>query len=423
MGRHAATLAVASAASLLAMPSAQLDYPPLPGLVAPAEWPSQGITKQAFRASYGDAWDSVSKSIGARNRAAEKVRKREELEHMVAATHRKMPLQGASVQNRVLTGPSTDFVSDDNNYWTLEEAYRTMHNSPYLLNEPGHAGQPIYTAESDSVYGSDPVSFRHELDRIALLRRMTYTAETDIEFTNDRMLPARVHEMQMSIAVSYNCQEYPSAFSTSAEAYYAVSGEWTPSGRVFLAQGQVLRRGFRVLRPTVQHCKSVAWSESDICSDVVMDGSTEDGARAAYADFDRCDETIENPRPGCGDGEMSSDEFRIIVRQQLDVSEGRLKSSALTHAFQFIDDDRSGTIEDEEYVAFVLSGKMSCGTANIDTMKKEIDRLEVRLEELRKRPHDERGMVPFESDSVFDEADGCDGTEPALAATLVEDDW
>ena len=52
---------------------------------------SQGITKREFRASYGDAWDAVSQTIGGQNRAAEKVRKREELHEMVGATHRKMP--------------------------------------------------------------------------------------------------------------------------------------------------------------------------------------------------------------------------------------------------------------------------------------------------------------------------------------------
>ena len=335
---------------------------------------------------------------------------------MVAATHRKMPLPGSSV-DRILSGPSTDFVSDDRDYWTLEQAYQTMHNNPYLLNEPGHAGQPIYTSESDSVYGADPVSFRHELDRIALLRRMTYTAETDIEFENDHMLPSRVQEMQMSIAMSYHCQEYPSAFSTAAEAYYAVNGEWSQAGRVFLAQGQLLRREFRLLRPTVQRCQAVAWSQQDVCEPVSLDGAAADGARAAFKDFDACGEDEATHAEGCGDDEISSLEFRSIVRAQLDVPEGQLPSQALTHTFQFIDDDRSGAIQDSEYVAFVQSGKMSCGTANVDSMKQEIDRLEARLEELRKRPHDERGLVPFEADAVFDEADGCDGSELLASET------
>lgn len=414
MQRHgdatwSATLALAAALALLATPRAQVDEPVLPGWEAPQDWPAQGITKQEFRTNYGDAWDAVSRTIGGQNRDAEKVRKREELHDMVTATHRKMPLPGASV-DRILTGPSTDFVSDDRDYWTLEEAYHTMHNNPYLLNEPGHAGQAIYTAESDSVYGADPVSFRHELDRIALLRRMTYTAETDIEFENDHMLPARVQEMQMSIAMSYHCQEYPSAFSTAAEAYYAVNGEWTQQGRAFLAQAQVLRRKLRLLRPVVQRCQSVAWSIKDVCESVSLDGATEDGARAAFADLDACSED-DTLALGCGDDQLSPEEFEQIVRVQLDVHISQLPSQALTHSFQFIDDDRSGAIHDSEYVAFVQSGKMSCGTANVDNMKQEINRLEARLDELRKRPHDERGMVPFESDAVFDEADACDGSQ------------
>lgn len=404
-------VAVGASLALLGTPHAQVEESVvLPGWEAPQDWPAQGITKREFRASYGDAWDAVSQTIGGQNRAAEKVRKREELHEMVGAMHRKMPLPGSSV-DRILSGPSTDFVSDDRDYWTLEQAYHTMHNNPYLLNEPGHAGQAIYTAESDSVYGADPVSFRHELDRIALLRRMTYTAETDIEFENDHMLPARAQEMQMSIAMSYHCQEYPSAFSTAAEAYYAVNGEWTQLGRVFLAQAQLLRRHFRMLRPVVQRCQSVAWSNQDVCEAVSLDGATEDGARAAFADLDACGED-DTPALGCGDDEISPQEFETLVRKELDIHQSQLPGQALTHSFQFIDDDRSGAIEDFEYVAFVQSGQMSCGTADVDKMKQEIDRLEAHLDELRKRPHDERGIVPFESDAVFDEADACDGSEP-----------
>lgn len=217
----------------------------------------------------------------------------------------------------------------------------------------------------------------------------------------------------MSIAMSYHCREYPSAFSTAAEAYYAVNGEWTQLGRVFLAQGQLLRRHFRLLRPVVQRCQSVAWSSQDVCEVVSLDGATDEGARAAFADLDACGED-DTPELGCGDDEISAQEFEAIVRKQLDVHQSQLPSQALTHSFQFVDDDRSGAIEDFEYVAFVQSGQMSCGAADVDNVKQEIDRLEARLEELRKRPHDERGIVPFESDAVFDEADACDGSEQQL---------
>lgn len=216
----------------------------------------------------------------------------------------------------------------------------------------------------------------------------------------------------MAIAMSYQCQEYPSSFSTSALKYYAVNGEWTQQGRVFLAQGQLLRRKLRLLRPVVQRCQPVPWSNKDVCEPLSLDGATEDGARAAFADLEACSEDDDTLAVGCGDGKISSQEFATLVRMQLDIPKAQVPSQALTHAHLFIDDDRSGAIGPSEYVAFVQSGKISCGTADVDNMKEEIDRLEARLQELRKRPHDERGMVPFESDAIFDEADACDGSEP-----------
>jgi hypothetical protein len=136
-----------------AVVTAQVDEPVEPllrGWVAPQHWPSQGITKQAFRRDYGSAWDAVSAQIGGAHRTEEKEQKRAELHELVGATHRKTALPGSSV-DRILPGPSHDSVSTDRDYWTLEEAYHTMANNPYLLNEPGHAGQAIYTAESDSL--------------------------------------------------------------------------------------------------------------------------------------------------------------------------------------------------------------------------------------------------------------------------------
>ena len=381
--RSRAALRAAAAVSLLPLSLRAEDGPALPGWIAPQDWPARGITKQQFRSSYGDAWDAVSATLGSGNREREKRRKRDELEDLVGAHHRKMPLQGSSADT-LIHGPSTDWVSDDRSYWSLEQAYRSMHNGPYLLNEPGHAGQPIFTAQSGSRFGADPVTFRHELDRIALLRKLTYTAETDIEFENDHMLPQRVHELQMSIATSYSCQEYPSRFSTNAEPYYQAMGEWTAEGRVFLSQAQLLRRLLRLSRE---------------------DGAEDAGARAVFSGFD-----------SNGDGDIDTEELRTIIRDELEVSVPTLSVSALTLVFQFIDDDRSGAIDADEFVSFMLSGKMSCGAADLEAMKEEIDRLEARLEELRKRPHDEQGMVPFEADAVFDEADGCKGDQAAKEA-------
>ena len=89
-----------------AVVTAQVDEPVeplLPGWVAPQHWPSQGITKQAFRRDYGSAWDAVSAQIGGAHRTEEKEQKRAELHELVGATHRKTALPGSSV-DRICPG-------------------------------------------------------------------------------------------------------------------------------------------------------------------------------------------------------------------------------------------------------------------------------------------------------------------------------
>lgn len=113
----------------------------LPGW-QPAVFPPEGMTKGHFRANYGRAWDSVSRALGGRVRASERLRKQQELMDTVNAQHRKLGLEGASVDSLV-NGPSADHVTQEGGrqMWTLEDAYKAMHNAPYLLNEAGHAGQ------------------------------------------------------------------------------------------------------------------------------------------------------------------------------------------------------------------------------------------------------------------------------------------
>ena len=67
----------------------------LPGW-QPAVFPPEGMTKEHFRANYGRAWDSVSRALGGRVRASERLRKQQELMDTVNAQHRKLGLEGAS---------------------------------------------------------------------------------------------------------------------------------------------------------------------------------------------------------------------------------------------------------------------------------------------------------------------------------------
>ena len=190
-------------------------------------WPAKGLTKGKFRQTYGASLDSLSGALGARRRSEERRLKQAELISMVDATHLKLPLHGASM-DQMVRGPLGDLATEGRNYWTFEEAYDTMHNEPYLLNEAGHRGQALYTSDSDSRFGADSPTFRHELDHLKLLRKSTRTLQTEVHAQRDQALVRRLRELQQAVAMSYRCREFPSAFHTNAASHYGTGAPGIP---------------------------------------------------------------------------------------------------------------------------------------------------------------------------------------------------
>ena len=330
------------------------------GWSAPRVWPAKGMTREAFRQRYGKVWDAVSTSIGAHIRQEDRLKRQEELIDLVDASHRKLPLQGASADSLV-SGPSGDHVTENRNYWTVEQAYESMRNKPVLLNEPGHRGQPIFTAKSDSRYGIDPVTFRHELDHTKLLRKVTHSLDTELDHEGTHMLPQRLRQMRQSLTTSYSCQEFPSTLHTSAAAHFDVVGlgarDWPQAGKALLSAAQTLRLRLRVERP----------GGSSTGPGPGEHQAEEDGARASFALHDTD-----------ASGHMSVAEWQWAVRQELGIlptGPAGVSTASLELIFGFIDDNLSGALEEHEFVAFILSGKQSCGVADIASTEAEIHRI------------------------------------------------
>jgi hypothetical protein len=258
----------------------------IPGWKAPKTWPEVGITKQKFRQDYGDVWDSVSEALGAPRRAEIKRLRTQELHDHVNARHYKLGLEGTS-KPQVVNGPSHDWTSVDKRSWAMEDSYAAMHNQPHQIKEPGHQGQRIFTAHSDSKYGSEKATYRHELDRQKLIRKLTYVRESELQMELIS-LPARLSELEEIVANSYRCEEYPSGEDSQEHASELSCG----SADYSALQQEITSTKKRIVelqRGTDDSDSLVKFSSDHIFNEIDTDGNglasmaevTDWGARAA----------------------------------------------------------------------------------------------------------------------------------------------
>eukprot|EP01047_Picozoa_sp_COSAG01_P037083 COSAG01_NODE_2926_length_6839_cov_5.363353_6_plen_272_part_00 len=201
----------------------------------------------------------------------------------------------------------------------------------------------------------------------------------------DHVLPQRLRELRRTLTSSYACQEFPSSFSTSAAAKYAGDdGRWTQQGKGLLAQAQQIRRQLRRSRQ----------DGGGRGPGPGMEVAERAGALTTFARHDLD-----------GSGHIGQVEWEASLRDEaVGVDVGVVSEAAAMLLFELVDDDLSGGIEQDEWVAFLTSGRMSCGSADMSRLEAEVEAVEARMQELRRRPHDERGLVPFDAAAVFDEA-------------------